>query len=198
MSRPSSPALSRLLLTLSLCGACASKSGAESTNPSTPRAVGDTSATAGTDHATAPAPPSQHRCDQYPDRDKYWIRVTGDGDAQDFREGWPISDSGYRSCGPGGALHDGRLSAAGCAERTATKRSCLFVSGDRVGYFDRAGLQHDLTATDVKLQPTATGVDGTLRTAETLPGRSAPLLLEFHLTRCPWQEGGMQDDSDCQ
>lgn len=195
MSPTPSSVLPRLLLTLSLCGACASHSGAESTNPTAAQAVDNTQTSTSLAPATTPAP---SRCDQYPDRGKYWITVCGDGDEQEFREGWPISDNGYRSCGPGGAVQDGRLSAAGCAERAATKRSCVFVLGDRVGYFDRAGQQHDLTAVDMKLQPTAAGVDGTLRSAEPLPGRSTPLLIQFHLTRCPWQEGGMQDNSDCQ
>lgn len=145
-------------------------------------------------HAKEDSAPS---CAQYPDRGKYWLRIQGDGDEQLFAEGTPISESGWRHCGPGGGLREGQLIAMGCAQASPIKRSCVFVMAPRVGYFDRDGVQHELTVGTLSSTLTATGADGVITTTETLPGRSAPLRIEFHLTRCPWTENGMGCGPQC-
>jgi hypothetical protein len=143
-----------------------------------------------TDEAAArKAPPNASRCDSYPHRGVYWIKIAGDGDEQIFREGIPIVETGDRTCGPSGQASDGRLLASACAARTTEKRSCIFINAPRAEYFDRQGTRHLLTVERSAPVPTEDGVDGTL----VLSGGSQPLRVELHLRKDSWLERGGVD-----
>lgn len=116
----------------------------------------------------------------------YFIRIEGDGEAQELRQGALRFPAEIRSCQPDAYPYGGKLSIAAC-QRVPTngqdaRRSCFWAHSDAGAYLDRAGIAWQLTVVrhDLKITPSPAGgvVDATM----VLVGRSRGTTKELRLS----------------